>query len=184
MKQQIKIMKKYNYQEPFDIFDLLSVCKPIKHRGKYKSSKFKEPHIYKGALFLGDFGTTKYSDTLECCLYKRYYINTHQLIPYNYFANIKIPTKDIYLSRVKKNGKELMYVKNQSLEICIEAVKENVYSFDFVIPKFKLYPLYKVIEEKNPIYLNMVLKREKKSMEGLKLEYECLCDNKDNINYK
>jgi hypothetical protein len=168
---------KENKQEYFDIFDFLSKCAPIKCNGKYKSSIFEEPCFFGKAHFLGDlFHRLNH-------LEKTYYINTHQLIPYNYFENNEIQTKDILLSRVKKNGKELKYIMNQTLDICKEAIKQNVYAFDFVSPDLQLYPLYKIIEKKNPIYFNLLLKRQNITMEDLKLQYYCFDDyyilNKD-----
>jgi hypothetical protein len=159
----------------FDIFELLSQCKPIRSTGRYKSSVFKEPPYFVEACFLGDlFGNNYMRRYNEHRYSKTYYINTHQLVPYNYFEKIENQTKDICLSRVKKNGKELKYIAFQSLEVCIEAVKQNVYAFDFVDTTLQLYPLYQIIEHKNQTYFNSLLKRKNKTIIDLKLEYYCM----------
>lgn len=152
----------------FDIFKLLAECEPIELKGRYKSSVFQEPTIFGPVYFLGDlFHLNRIVPRFE----KTYYINTHQLNPHDYLKHIDCQTKELCLSRVRKNGKEIRYVKDQSLDLCIEAVKQNVYAFDYVDPKFQVYPLYKVIEAKNVCYLTKLLSRKNITMEDLKADY-------------
>ena len=166
--------------EEFDIFKLLAECEPIKHTGRYKSSVFQEYADVGPVYLLGDLF---HLDRIVPRFEKTYYINTHQLNPSTYLEQIECQSKEECLSRVRKNGKEIRYVKDQSLDLCIEAVKQNVYAFDYVDPKFQVYPLYKVIEAKNACYLSMLLRRKNITMDDLKSEYYQLnniaCLNRD-----
>lgn len=154
--------------EEFDIFKLLADCGPIKHTGRYKSSVFQE-YLDIGPVYL--IGDLFNLDRIVPRFEKTYYINTHQLNPSTYLEQIECQSKEECLSRVRKNGKEIRYVKEQSLDLCIEAVKQNVYAFDYVDPKFQVYPLYKVIEAKNACYLTKLLSRKNITMEDLKADY-------------
>ena len=45
---------------------------------------------------------------------------------------VKEQTPEICLEAVRRNGRVLRYVKEQTSEICLEAVKQNGYALNFV----------------------------------------------------
>ena len=45
---------------------------------------------------------------------------------------VKKQTPEIYLAAVKQNGYALEYVKEQTEDICLEAVKQNGYALRYV----------------------------------------------------
>ena len=145
----------------FDIFDFLSECKPIENRCSYEN-KFAPNTIY-----CLSWGFLDYKPFNE----KTYYINTHYVNPSDYLKNIKNQKMEECLKRVKKNGKELKYVLNQNLDICMEAVKQNVYAFEFIKKEFQIYPIFVIIGDKNPNYLNLILNQLNTTMLDLQLEY-------------
>jgi predicted RNase H-like nuclease len=56
----------------------------------------------------------------------------YRIEPNNFLKYVKEQTPEICLKAVKQNGNALEYVKEQTPELCLEAVKENGYSLQYV----------------------------------------------------
>jgi hypothetical protein len=84
---------------------------------------------------------------------------------------------DMHLTLVKINGNVLEYIEEQNEELCMNAIDENDYAFNYINPKLKTKKFIKKIIDKHPICIRYVNNPSKKlcmsvlRKNGLLLEY-------------